>query len=236
MTHPDPALHNAVSWHSVKARDFDDIYRHNINFHERFEVWSGWIEHYARPEFEVADLGSGSGVFTMCLAARCAHVTAIDAATEMINLAKEKVAAKGFSNITFVQSDIVEAGKMFDRKFDIMTCSSVVEYLEKLDDALAAMATMVKPGGILMISSPNRKSFFRKIEPYLHKYIGRPRYYRFVKNVLTREDLKARLEKQGFEILEHRFYARTKLLSVLFRKLGLREYADNMFAYVCRKK
>lgn len=236
MTKPDPSQHTAVSWHSVKAQDFDDIYRHNVNFHERFAVWSAWIEKYAKPGFVAADLGSGSGVFTMCLAAKCKHVTAIDASDGMIALAREKTAQKGFSNIDFVLSPIEAAGDRFPQAFDLVTCSSVVEYLDDLDLALSSMAKMVKAGGTLVISSPNRRSVFRRIEPYLHKYIGRPRYYRFVKNVLTREDMRARLERQGFEIIEEAFYARTIALSLLFRKVGLREYADNMFAYVCKKK
>lgn len=236
MTKPDPSKHNAVSWHSVKARDFDASYGWNINFRERFAVWSAWIEKYAKPEFVAADLGSGSGVFTACLAEKCHRVTAIDASEGMHDLSREKFVQKGITNVDFVLSSIEAAGEKFPAAFDIVTCSSVVEYLENLDQALAAMAKMVKPGGTLIISSPNRRSVFRRIEPYLHKYIGRPRYYRFVKNVLTREDMRARLERQGFEIIEEAFYARTMVLSVLFRKMGLREYADNMFAYVCRKK
>lgn len=236
MTERNPADHTAVSWHSVIAQDFDDSYRTNRNFRERFQVWSSWIAQYAKPDFNAADLGCGSGVFTLCLSATCRHVTAVDGSTEMIKLCQEKVTQKAITNITFVQSDIVEAGKTFAGQFDLVTCSSVIEYLEHLDDAITAMSTMVKPEGLLIISSPNRRSFFRKIEPYLHKYIGRPRYYRFVRNVLTREDMTARLNKNGFEILEHRFYAQTRALSFMFRKIGLREYSDNMFAFVCRKK
>jgi 2-polyprenyl-3-methyl-5-hydroxy-6-metoxy-1,4-benzoquinol methylase len=228
--------HTAVSWHSVIAQNFDAAYRTNPNFRERLSVWSKWIDTYARPDFSAADLGCGSGVFTLCLSRVCKHVTALDGSGEMISLAKAKLAENNAHNVSFVENDIKGFSQSSAEKFDIVTCSSVVEYLDDLEGTLQAIAAIVKPGGLLLISSPNKRSFFRRVEPYLHRYIGRPRYYKFVKNVLYREDMRSRLEHLGFDIVDFSFYARTRMLSPLFRKIGLREYSDNMYAYVCRKK
>lgn len=236
MLQENPANHTAVSWHSVIAADFDASYRTNPNFKERFAVWSRLIALYGGAGKTGLDLGCGSGVFTLCLAKACGHVTAVDGSAEMLSLCQAKLSGQGIENVDFLNEPIEDAAGMLGRTFDVVTCSSVTEYLHDLDGALAAIASLVSPGGVLIISGANRRSLFRRVEPWLHKYIGRPRYYRFVKNVITRQDMTARLRKNGFDIVSHEFYAGTKLITPLLRFLKLREYGDNMYVLVCRKQ
>lgn len=229
------AGHTAVSWHSVIARKFDDSYTRNVNFQERVRVWTALIDKYAKKDGAALDLGCGSGVFTFHLARACGAVTAVDGSPEMIRLCREKSVAESVTNLSFVNCDIAHAAKEIPQKFDLILCSSVMEYLDDVNGTLQTISGLLNPGGILIVSIPNRRSFFRKVEPYLHKYIGRPRYYKFVKNVLTWEDMTARIKAAGLDVIETHFYARTRILSPVFRRIGLRRFSDNLFALVCRK-
>ncbi len=235
MTQKNTAGHTAVSWHSAIAKKFDATYRVNRSFQERRTLWTDLIARHATPGGRALDLGCGSGVFTFQLAAKCREVVAVDGSGEMLDLCREKGRVENVGNVSFIQSDIAEIEKNVSGGFDLIICSSVIEYLDDVNSALGAMHRLLKPGGILMISCPNRQSLFRKVEPWLHKTIGRPRYYRFVKNVLTCDDMTGRVRRLGFNVLETHFFGHTKILSPLMRGLGVRQYSDNLFALVVRK-
>lgn len=235
MSGQETAGHTAISWHSVIARKFDGTYKTNVSFQERVALWTELIGRLGKRRKRALDLGCGSGIFTFDLARGCDQVTAVDGSAEMLALAKEKGKAEGISNVAYIQSDISHAAQVLPGSFDLIICSSVIEYLDDLDGCLAVIAGLLESGGTLIVSCPNRQSLFRRIEPYLHKFTGRPRYYRFVKNVLTADDLKARLKRCGIVVEETHFYGHTKILSPLLRRLGLRRYSDNLFAVVGRK-
>ena len=236
MTGRETAGHTAISWHSLIARKFDGTYKTNVSFQERVKLWTELINRAAHAQTRALDLGCGSGIFTFDLARRCKEVTAVDGSAEMLGLCREKGRVQGATNVSFVQSDIAQVGQVLTGRFDLIVCSSVIEYLDDLNGALSMMAGLLASDGLLIISCPNRQSLFRRIEPYLHKLTGRPRYYRFVKNVLTVDDLTARLKACSLTVEETHFYGHTKILSPILRRLGLRRYSDNLFAVVARSQ
>ena len=235
MTAQETAGHTAISWHSAIARKFDGTYKTNISFRERIMLWSWLIDRHARKAGRALDLGCGSGIFTFHLAQTCKEMTAVDGSAAMLDICREKARAEGAANISFVEADIARVGATLSGSFDLIVCSSVIEYLDDLDAALSMMAGLLAPGGVLIVSCPNRQSLFRKVEPILHRLTGRPRYYRFVRNVLGSSDLSARLGGLGLTVEETHFYGHTRLLSPLFRRFGWGHYSDNLFALVARK-
>lgn len=235
MTAQETAGHTAISWHSAIARKFDGTYKTNISFRERIMLWSWLIERHAGKKARALDLGCGSGIFTFHLAQTCKDVTAVDGSAAMLDICREKARAEGAANVTFVESDIATVGTAINGPFDLIVCSSVIEYLDDLDGALSTIGGLLASGGALIVSCPNRQSLFRKVEPILHRLTGRPRYYRFVRNVLTAQDLAAQLAARGLRVEETHFYGHTKVLSPLLRRLGLGRYSDNLFTIVARK-
>ena len=100
------------------------------------------------------DIGCGAGLMAEPLARMGAAVTAIDAAPENITAATAHAAASGLAIDYRCQS--VEALAETGAKFDLVTCLEVVEHVAGRDSFFAALAALVAPGGLAILSTPNR--------------------------------------------------------------------------------
>lgn len=226
---------NAVEWHSQNAAGFDNKYNHSRDFIERFETWTRVIDRYSDPQFRVLDVGCGSGVFSFYAAERNASVVGVDGSREMIELCGRKKPHNA-GNLSFVSADIASLSDTAKTKANLILCSSVLEYLDDLDGSLHAIVAMLERNGVVIFSMPNRTSIFRSVEPILYRFSGRPRYYRYVKNTLTLNELSSKLTACGLDILESAYFARTPILSSLFHVLGAPQFSDNLFLVVARKR
>ena len=116
------------------------LWNHNLQFH-------GWIlGHMPHPCESALDVGCGDGVLTRKLAERAAHVTGIDAAPDMVALAKERHAAE---NISYVTGDIVSYPWHTD-SFDFIAAVAVIHHMP-LAAVLERMAALLRRGGVLAV-------------------------------------------------------------------------------------
>ena len=227
---------SATGWHSEHASLFDDRYKKSKRFIERFNLWSALIAKYSPPGGGTAfDIGCGSGVFTACLAEKNKRGIGIDGSDEMLKICRDRKEKLGQHNVEFMNRDINVLDQTLDEKADIITCSSVLEYLDDLDKSIAVLASRLNPGGVLIFSLPNQNSLYRKWEAFYFKLSGKPSYYKFVKNVCVLGDIEATARKLNLTVLETAYYAETPLLSKIFRPLGLRKYSDTLFLLAVRK-
>lgn len=102
------------------------------------------------------DIGCGAGLMTEPLARMGATATGIDAAPENIAAAAAHATAGGLG-ITY-QATSVEALAATGAGFDIITCLEVVEHVADRDSFFAALAALLAPGGIAILSTPNRSA------------------------------------------------------------------------------
>lgn len=225
---------NAIEWHSQNAAGFDNNYSHSRDFIERFKMWTQVIDRYSDPQFRVLDVGCGSGVFSFYAAQQNANVVGVDGSREMIELCERK--KNSFhNNLTFINADIASLSDVAGNKANLILCSSVLEYLDNLDNSLRAIVSMLDSNGVVVFSMPNRTSVFRAVEPVLYRLTGRPSYYRYVKNTLTVSQLTKRLTTCGLDILETAYFARTPILSLLFHGFRAQRFSDNLFIMVAQK-
>ena len=231
------AADSATAWHSEHAALFDDRYQKSPRFVERFAIWKALIDKYSPPGGEGTglDIGCGSGVFTACLAQKNKRVVGIDGSEPMLAIGRERTQKLGLRNIEFLNRDINALDRTLDEKAHIITCSSVLEYLDDLDRSVGSLASRLNPGGVLIFSLPNRSSLYRKWEALFFLLTGRPGYYKFVRHVCVMEETQALARRLGLEVLESAYYAKTPLLSDALRAIGLRRYCDNLFLLVVRK-
>jgi ubiquinone/menaquinone biosynthesis C-methylase UbiE len=98
------------------------------------------------------DVGCGDGLLACKLAARCRHVTGIDADSRMVALARERarhaVGVNG-GNVAFVQGDFREY-PFAESSFDFVCANTSVHHMGT-EAALAAMARVLRPGGRLAV-------------------------------------------------------------------------------------
>ncbi|MGE5582542.1 MAG: class I SAM-dependent methyltransferase [Bacillota bacterium] len=226
---------NAVEWFSQHAEEFDSRYQDNKIFRERYEIWTKTISKFSDPSYKVLDIGCGSGVFSFFSAGLNSEVIGIDGSDEMINLCERRKAKLNIKNVSFLKADIYSLEKGPVGKVDLIICSSVLEYLDDLDASLKIIAALLKKNGVLIASLPNKSSIYRKMEPFLFKILGRPRYYKYVKNVLTLNKISLKVKESGFSLLESMYYAETPPVSKVFRNIGLARYSDNLILFAARQ-
>jgi 2-polyprenyl-3-methyl-5-hydroxy-6-metoxy-1,4-benzoquinol methylase len=224
-----------IRWHSTIAESFDAGYADKPDFRERLAVWTDLIARHSSPGHQVLDIGCGSGVFSMVAASRNAEVIGVDASPEMIRLANAKGTASNLRNVAFLVGNVLSLGPLALPPADLVICSSLLEYVDDPDAALDALASLLKPGGTLLVSMPNKRSIFRRMEPILFRLTGRPRYYRFVRSIGAVEELAAKLAQRGMKITERAFFSPTPWLSAVLRPLGLARYTDNLFVVTARR-
>lgn len=100
------------------------------------------------PFSEVIEIGCGTGKNTAWLAAKAAHVTAVDFSAEMLARAQEKL--NGI-NVRFVQADITQAWTFAQVPADLITCSLILEHIQNLNFVFEQANRALKPAGFFYV-------------------------------------------------------------------------------------
>uniref|UniRef100_A0AAU2K018 Methyltransferase domain-containing protein n=1 Tax=Streptomyces sp. NBC_00049 TaxID=2903617 RepID=A0AAU2K018_9ACTN len=105
-----------------------------------------------RPGMSVLDVGCGPGTITADLAERVApggHVTAVDAAEDVVAQARAHAAERGLSgSVSFGTAD-VHALDFPDDSFDVVHAHQVLQHVGDPVQALREMRRVCRPGGIV---------------------------------------------------------------------------------------
>lgn len=100
------------------------------------------------------DIGCGAGLLAEPLARLGAEVTGLDAAPENIAAARHHAEQVGLS-VTY-RADAAEVVAAEHKRFDLVTCMEVIEHVADRDAFLTALAALIAPGGLAILSTPNR--------------------------------------------------------------------------------
>lgn len=134
----------------------------------------------------ILDVGCGGGILTESLAPLCLQITGIDAAEKAIQVSKSHATAYGLS-IEYHQTTAEDFAINHTSQFDIVCCMELIEHVPSPAKLLESLATLVKPGGLVFISTLNRtlKSYLTAIlgAEYLLKMlpIGTHDYQTFIR-------------------------------------------------------
>jgi 2-polyprenyl-6-hydroxyphenyl methylase/3-demethylubiquinone-9 3-methyltransferase len=148
----------------------------------------------------VLDIGCGGGLVCEPLARLGASVTGIDPAAENIEAAKAHASAQGLD----IAYEVATAEELASRgqSYDAVLLLEVVEHVPDVPTFLKSVAPLVRPGGVMILSTLNRtlKSFALAIvgAEFILRWlpIGTHQWQRFV----TPEELASALSAAGLAL------------------------------------
>ncbi len=109
-----------------------------------------------QPGMDIADLGVGSGFYTIA-AAKALHATgrvyAIDAQKELLSKLKNEATRQGLYNIEVIWGDIekVNGTKLRDSSIDLGLLCNVLFQLENKENIINEVKRILKPNGRLLV-------------------------------------------------------------------------------------
>lgn len=147
------------------------------------------------------DVGCGAGLLAEPLARLGAAVTGIDAAHENIAVADAHARGAGLAIDYRAGSLPVVAGE----RFDLVTSLEVVEHVSDPAAFLQGLAAAIAPGGLLVMSTPNRTPLSRLALIGLGERVGGiPRGTHDWDRFLTPDELTALLAAAGLRVTDVR--------------------------------
>jgi 2-polyprenyl-6-hydroxyphenyl methylase/3-demethylubiquinone-9 3-methyltransferase len=206
---------NTADFFERTAAEFAANYRSSPEFLERREVWRCAIEkNLPRSGHPLLclDLGCGDGSLSRFLAKRGFKTVGIDQSEAMLSIARHKAVEHEIEGYTeYIRASLPLSGDLERRYLNsahVILCSSVLEYLANPEDVLGQFDRILAPGGVLLISFPNRFSFYRVCEQTLSgilKYTDS--YVRHQRYPLTLPHVKQVLNRIGFTMIDETFFA-----------------------------
>jgi ubiquinone/menaquinone biosynthesis C-methylase UbiE len=112
----------------------------------------------------VLDVACGTGHASLAIARMLprGHITAVDFSSGMLDQARRKAASLKIMNIDFAERDMQNLG-FAENPFDAAVCSFGIFFVMDMETQLAHIASMVKPGGRVMISN-FQESYFQPLK------------------------------------------------------------------------
>jgi S-adenosylmethionine-dependent methyltransferase len=101
-----------------------------------------------RARLDIVDVGGGTGGFAVPLASLGHTVTVIDPSPDSLAAAQRRAAEAGVP-LRAVQGDVSDLAAAADA--DLVLCHSVLEYVDSPDVAMAAIAAVLRPGGVVSV-------------------------------------------------------------------------------------
>lgn len=135
-----------------------------------------------QPPASVLDAGCGAGLATLALAQKGFHVHAVDISEKILDVCQQNLIKGGIpaGSYTISRADILEAG-FSTGSFDGIVALGFLQYQPDELDALAVLKSLLKPGGLLVLSGPVRIK--------VSNYFGLANVYDSVKGLFKKSKL-----------------------------------------------
>src|SRR3990167_128211 len=108
---------------------------------------------------KILDIGCGNARDIVQIVGTGAQVIGVDISEGMVLEAQQELAKFGLGNVLLKVGDATRL-EFADDEFDKILCSEVIEHIPEAEKALREMWRVLKPGRLLVLSTPNPRSWY----------------------------------------------------------------------------
>ena len=108
-------------------------------------------------------MAAAQGNFTLPLAEKGFHMVWNDLRSDLIDWVKLKYE---HGTVEYVPGNILDKAEEFHERFDAVIATEVIEHVAHPDQFLSAIASTVKPGGWLFMTTPNGRYFRNRLPKF----------------------------------------------------------------------
>lgn len=144
------------------------------------------------------DVGCGAGLLAEPLARLGAKVTAIDAAPELIEVARAHASGSGLS----IDYRVVGV-ELLESQYDLVTAMEVIEHVADPQAFIDDLAARLKPDGLLILSTPNKTAWSKLLTITLAEGFGQiPKGTHDYKKFIDPEAMRGLLARAGMRVVD----------------------------------
>jgi ubiquinone/menaquinone biosynthesis C-methylase UbiE len=144
----------------------------NIRYYQRLKarIIKRFIFNNYGLEKTFLDAGAGRGPYCVIASPLFKNVFCDEYDTAELAKAEVYIRAKKLENIEFLHNDLAKTSYQ-SNSIDIAVCSEVLEHIPNRQDAANELYRILKPGGKLLLSMPQKNSLFYRHVKKVHKDI-----------------------------------------------------------------
>jgi 2-polyprenyl-6-hydroxyphenyl methylase/3-demethylubiquinone-9 3-methyltransferase len=139
--------------------------RRDLGYSYQYQIRREWslrsIQELVPVGGTILDVAGGSGNFALPLSEMGYHVTWNDLRSELAGFVKLKYE---FGEVEFASGNIFDFAVKWAGRFDGILAAEIIEHVAHPDNFLVCLASMLKPGGWLFLTTPNGR-YFRNNHP-----------------------------------------------------------------------
>lgn len=160
-------------------------------------------DHIDLMDKQILDVGCGGGLLAEALTVRGGIVTGIDISEHLLHIADEH-AKKANLDITYICTTVENFSSDHSNTFDVITCMELLEHVPDPGSVINACMHLIKPGGLLFLSTINRnlKAYLQTkiVAEYLLKLlpVGTHEYSKYIRP----SELSSWCRASGFTIID----------------------------------
>jgi 2-polyprenyl-3-methyl-5-hydroxy-6-metoxy-1,4-benzoquinol methylase len=159
----------ATAWRDIYAKT--DLY--SQLYQQRRSIVLGMVDELALPpEARVLEVGCGPGLTTVALAQRGFTVLAVDTAPNLIAMTLALADNSGVGHR--ISTALCDVGSLAARHeaFDLVVMVGVTEWLDSLQEPMAEIARVMKPGSHLIVTGDNSWALHCVLDPVLNPMLA----------------------------------------------------------------
>jgi len=146
-----------VRYFNGKAKTYDDYFG-LLYFQVHSQITWRYIEPYlpTEPNALILDACGGTGRWSIRMARKGCRVVLLDISEKMLETAEKRIRREGLQNRIIIRREDITKTSYPDETFDMILCELALLFFENPDILLKELNRVLKRGGTLIISAPNR--------------------------------------------------------------------------------